>query len=73
MTINAEPELGKRAKKTKVELAVETDAPALEGRQMSAETEEGGCATIEEIRKGLFGFMPAVTQHMHFPGACSHT
>ena len=56
-----------KKKRTKVEQTVETDDPALEGRQMAAETEEGGCATIEEIRKGLFGFMPAITQHMHFP------
>ena len=45
-----------------------TGDPALEGRQMAAETEEGGYATTEEIRKGLFGFMPALTRHMHFPG-----
>ena len=31
--------------------------------------EEGAYATIEEIRKGLFGFMPALTRHMHFPGS----
>ena len=46
---------------------------ALEVRQMAAEAEEGGYATKEEIRKGLFGFMHAITQHMHFPGACGHT
>ncbi len=32
-----------------------------------SEDERQGYATIEEIRKGLFGFMPAITQHMHFP------
>ena len=46
---------------------------ALEVRQMAAEAEEEGYATREEIRKGLFGFMHAITQHMHFPGACGHT
>ena len=58
-----------KMKKTKVEQAVETDSPALEGRQMAAENEEGGYATIEEIRRGLFGFMPAITRHMHSPGS----
>ena len=60
-----------RMKKTNVEQAVETDGPALEDRQMAAENEEEGYATIEEIRKELFGFMPAITQHMHFP--CGET
>ena len=36
-----------------------------------SEDERQGYATIEEIRKGLFGFMPAITQHMHFP--CGET
>jgi len=58
-----------KKKRTKVEQTVETDDTALEGRQMAAETEEGGWATIEEIRKGLFGFMPAITRHMHSPGS----
>ena len=35
------------------------------------EEERQGYATIEEIRKGLFGFMPAITQHLHFP--CGET
>ena len=34
-----------------------------------SEDERQGYATIEEIRKGLFGFMPAITRHMHFPGS----
>ena len=46
-----------------------TGDPALEGRQMAAETEEGGYATTEEIRKGLCGFMPALTRHMQFAGS----
>ena len=58
-----------KMKKTKVEQAVETDGPALEDRQMATENEEGGYATMEEIRRGLFGFMPAITRHMHFPGS----
>ena len=45
-----------------------TGDPALEGRQMAAETEEGGYATVEEIREGLFGFLPALMRSMHFPG-----
>lgn len=60
-----------KTKKTKAEQTVEAGEPALEDRQMAAETEEGGYATIEEIRKELFGFMPAITQHMHFP--CGET
>ena len=58
-----------KMEKAKVERAVETDGPALEDRQAAAENEEGGYATIEEIRKGLFGFMPAITRHMHSPGS----
>ena len=58
-----------RMKKAKVEQTVENDDPALEDRQMAAEKEEGGYATIEEIRRGLFGFMPAITRHMHSPGS----
>ncbi len=34
-----------------------------------SEDERQGYATIEEIRKGLFGFMPAITRHMHSPGS----
>ena len=57
----------------KMKAELKLPAPALEGRQMAAEAEEEGYATKEEIRKGLFGFMHAITQHMHFPGACGHT
>ena len=62
-----------KAKRAKVEQAVETDTTKIEGeqaegREMAAETEDGGYATIEDIRKGLFGFMPAIMRHMHFPG-----
>ena len=57
-----------KTNRTKVERTVETDDPALEGRQMAAEPEEGGYATIEEIREGIFGCMPAITRAMHFPG-----
>lgn len=32
-----------------------------------SEEERQGYATIEEIREGLFGFMPAVKRHMGFP------
>ncbi len=56
-----------KTNRAKVEQTVETDAPALEDRQAAAENEEGGYATIEEIRKGLFGFMSAITRRMHFP------
>ena len=36
-------------------------------RQTAAENEEGGYATIDEIREGLFGFMPAIMRIRHFP------
>ena len=40
----------------------------VEHREPPMENEEGGYATIEEIREGLFGFGPALTRSMHFPG-----
>ena len=41
----------------------------VEHRKPPMGKEEGGYATIEEIRRGLFRFMPAITRHMHSPGS----
>lgn len=40
----------------------------VEHRKPPMGKEEGGYATVEEIREGLFGFLPALMRSMHFPG-----
>ena len=62
-----------KTKKRKTKRAEQGGEFALESRRMKhrqtmAENEEGGYATIDEIREGLFGFLPALMRSMHFPG-----
>ena len=61
-----------KTKKRKTKRAEQGGEFALESRRMKhrqtmAENEEGGYATIDEIREGLFGFMPAIMRIRHFP------
>ena len=57
----------RNAEQAKANVELMLKGGQVEHRQTASENEEGGYATIDEIREGLFGFMPAIMRMRHFP------
>lgn len=61
----------RNAEQAKANVELMLKGGQVEHRQTASENEEGGYATIDEIREGLFGFMPAILRLRRFPGSAA--